>query len=94
MVSAPIFYILAISISLIRSCSGSIMLLPTMEVPPDAFGSPDNWGFLDSDILAFDPPTSAPQKGFIVLSYLKKLGPDVPVDSSVNCIKMNTRPYA
>jgi hypothetical protein len=58
-------------------CSGSILVLPTVDVPPDTFGNPENWGFLDSNILVYDPATRDPQKGIIdiVLSYLTRLGP-------------------
>ena len=57
-------------------------------------------GFLGDDIermvlkqVAYNPPTQTPQKGIILLSYFTKSGPDVPVDSSVNCTRLNTTPY-
>jgi len=79
------------------------MVFPTTELPPDSFGSSEHWrgGYLDSkngglvdhNMLIYDPPTSAPQKGTIVLSYLTKSGPDTPLDSSLDCIRMDTAVY-
>jgi hypothetical protein len=62
---------------------GAAMLLPTIEIPPDAFGSPENFGFLDAKnngllghcMLVYDPSTNVPQKGTIALCYLTKSGP-------------------
>ena len=54
------------------------MLFPTTDLPPDSFGTPENIGFLDSDMLVFEPPTRAPQKGTILLAYFTKTGPYTP----------------
>ena len=58
------------------------MIFPTIDFPPDSFGSPEQMGFLDSKntggddhniMLVYDPPTSIPQKGIILFSYLTKI---------------------
>jgi hypothetical protein len=64
--------------------SGAAILFPTIEIPPDSFGSPEIFGFLDAKnmepldhcILLYDPATDIPQKGTIALCYLTKSGPD------------------
>jgi len=73
------------------------MLLPTIEIPPDAFGSPENVGFLDAKnnglpdhcMLVYEPSTNVPQKfkGTIALCYLTKSGPDKPVNSPIDTIQ-------
>ena len=71
------------------------MLFPSIEIPPDNFGSPENFGFLDAKnsdpldhcMLVYDPSTNIPQKGTIALCYLTKSGPDEPVDSSIDTIR-------
>jgi hypothetical protein len=76
------------------------MVLPTVEVPPDSFGSPGDMGILKrksvvGNMLLYDPPTDIPQKGGIVLSYLTKSEPDEPVDTSglVGCVQLDNTPY-
>lgn len=71
-----------------------IILFPTIDLPPDTFGTSENIGFLDSKFLVFDPPAHTLQKGTILLSYFTKFGTDAPLDSSVDCMKVDTVPYA
>jgi len=76
---------------------GAAMLLPTIEIPPDAFGSPENFGFLnaknnrdgllDHCMLIYEPSTNVPQKGTIALCYLTKSGPDEPVNNPIDTIQ-------
>jgi hypothetical protein len=75
--------------------SGGIMLSPTIDLPPDSFGT-EKIGFLDSDKLVFDPPTQTLQEGSILLSYFTKSGPDGPLDPSFNHnrIQVDSTPYA
>jgi hypothetical protein len=71
------------------------MLFPAIEIPPDSFGSPENFGILDAKksdsldhcMLVYDPSTNIPQKGIIALCYLTKSGPDEPVESSTDTIR-------
>jgi hypothetical protein len=80
------------------STSGSLIFVPTIDIPPDSFGTPETTGFLNSNMLIYDPPTSELQKGPVLLTYFTKIKEDVPVDSPLHKgipkFKVKGTPYA
>ena len=56
------------------------MLFPTIDVPPDSFGTPETTGFLNSNMLKYEPPTNELQKNTILPTYLTKTGKDSPAE--------------
>lgn len=71
-----------------------MIVVPTIDIPPNRFGTPENRGFLEGELLVYEPATSVPQRGMILLMYFTKTGPDVPSPKELKTIKLDSAPYA
>jgi hypothetical protein len=70
-----------------------MILFPTTDLPPNSFGTSENWGFLGGTMLLYEPPTLSPQKGTILLGYFTKKGSIEERVNQENAIKLDTAPY-
>ena len=71
-----------------------MIVVPTIDIPPNRFNTPENRGFLEGESLVYEPATSVPQRGMILLMYFTKTGTDVPISEEVKSITLDNEPYA